>query len=93
MNFYWSHVLGTFCQKLNKVNGICANTSAGCGLLLFCALGLLGYNSEPWWGLEGSDLVARGHPLYQLSEGKQAQQCGAVPGLGRALLAMNFPHC
>lgn len=62
-NFYWSRVLDTFCQKLNKVNYICANTLAGCGLL-FCTSALLGYKSELWCSYEGSDLIAHGHPLY-----------------------------
>lgn len=92
-NFYRSHLLDAFFQKLNKVNGIRAKALAGCGLLFFCTLAPLGYKSEPWCGREGSDLIAHGHPLYQLSEGKEAQRCGAALGLGRALLAMSFSHC
>lgn len=42
----------------------------------FSALALLGYKSELWCGHKGSDPITHGHPLYQLSEGKQAQECG-----------------
>lgn len=92
-NFYLSYVLDTFCQKLNKVNGICANTLAACGLLFFCTLALLGYKSGQQCGHEGSDLIAHGQPLYQLSKGKRGQWCSTIAGLGRALLAMSFSYC
>lgn len=64
--------IGSFSQKLNKVNGICENSWPAHGLFLFCTLAL----SEFWCGHKRSDLIAHEQPLYQLSEGQQAQECG-----------------
>lgn len=74
-------VLVTFCQKLNKVNSICANALPGCDSLFSCTLALLGSESELWCGHEGSNLIAHGHPWYQL---KGNRPSGAIPRLGTA---------